>query len=121
MLAGHFYNILKTTEEEGIYRFLVSFEKDHPIFRGHFPGNPVVPGVTLNQMTKELAELVRNEKFLFSALDSVKFLQVINPDDGQQLQVSITLLDKEDGIAIQAEITDTAVIYYKLKGSLGRV
>jgi 3-hydroxyacyl-[acyl-carrier-protein] dehydratase len=121
MLVGHFYNIISTKEENGSYLFVVSFEKQHPIFRGHFPDNPVVPGVTLNQMTKELAESVKNEKFLFTTLDSVKFLKVINPDDVQELQVQLSFAEKADGLSISAEITDGTNVYYKLKGSLGKV
>ena len=34
----------------------ISIDRDHTIFKGHFPGNPVMPGVCMIQIIKELTE-----------------------------------------------------------------
>lgn len=57
-----------------------SISSSHPALAGHFPGNPIVPGVVL------LNELVRaTESWLHWGHDplsvaSVKFLQLLRPD-----------------------------------------
>ncbi len=52
---------------------------NHPCLAGHFPGNPVVPGVViLDEIYSELAVWKNNEHI--EQLSSVKFLAPIHPD-----------------------------------------
>lgn len=53
--------------------------ENHEIFKGHFPGNPVVPGVCQIQMIKELIEKALNGFFRLTESDNVKFLSMISP------------------------------------------
>ena len=49
---------LQSSEKEENGRFIakITLNKDHDIFNGHFPGNPVTPGVCMMQIVKELTE-----------------------------------------------------------------
>jgi 3-hydroxyacyl-[acyl-carrier-protein] dehydratase len=65
------------------------FEIDNPVFAGHFPGNPVVPGVILTEALAQTAGIAaaagysENERpvFLLSAIRSMKFLRGIRPEE----------------------------------------
>jgi len=52
MLLQNFYKIKdsKTTEKGFIYS--ININEKHEVFKGHFPDNPVVPGVCLIQIMK---------------------------------------------------------------------
>lgn len=68
-------------------------------FNGHFPGNPVMPGVlileALAQASAILSNLSRQPKegheflHLFAGIDNAKFKQVVTPGDQLRLEVSL--------------------------------
>jgi 3-hydroxyacyl-[acyl-carrier-protein] dehydratase len=53
---------------------------DHPCYAGHFPGNPVVPGVLLLELICEALE-----RGAPRAIPTVKFHQVLRPGDACEL------------------------------------
>jgi 3-hydroxyacyl-[acyl-carrier-protein] dehydratase len=65
------------------------FASDDPIFTGHFPGNPLVPGVILTEALAQTAGIAaasgypENAKplFLLSAIRGMKFLRPVLPDE----------------------------------------
>jgi 3-hydroxymyristoyl/3-hydroxydecanoyl-(acyl carrier protein) dehydratase len=57
---------------------------DHPSLEGHFPGNPVVPGVVLLDQVREALRAWQPDQRLAS-IRQVKFRQVLLP--GQRLEI----------------------------------
>ena len=62
-----------------------TFSADDPIFTGHFPGNPIVPGVILTEALAQLAGIAGagcdGRTFLLSAIRSMKFPTAAHPGD----------------------------------------
>ncbi|WP_455198910.1 3-hydroxyacyl-ACP dehydratase FabZ family protein [Kaarinaea lacus] len=51
---------------------------DHPAIEGHFPGNPVVPGVViLDQVIS--SSLEKNPSLVIAGIESVKFTAPLRP------------------------------------------
>lgn len=69
-------------------------------FTGHFPGNPIMPGVlmleALAQASAILSSLSRTPKegydvlHFFAGIDNAKFKQVVTPGDQLRLEVKLT-------------------------------
>ncbi|CAN5643252.1 3-hydroxyacyl-ACP dehydratase FabZ [soil metagenome] len=65
----------------------MSFDEDDPMFAGHFPGNPLVPGVILTEALAQAAGIAaasgypENSRpfFLLSAIRSMKFHRAARP------------------------------------------
>jgi 3-hydroxyacyl-[acyl-carrier-protein] dehydratase len=65
------------------------FEPADPMFAGHFPGNPIVPGVILTEALAQAAGIAAasgypetaRPLFLLSAIRTMKFLQAVRPAD----------------------------------------
>ncbi len=72
---------------------------NEPCFQGHFPDNPVMPGVlileALAQAAGILSSLSRKPKeghkfvYFFASIDKVKFKHVVTPGDQIRLEVSL--------------------------------
>ncbi len=61
---------------------------DHPALPGHFPGNPVVPGVLLLEQVISFLEASHGPQFSLR-LPQVKFLQPLLP--GEEAVLELTL------------------------------
>jgi 3-hydroxyacyl-[acyl-carrier-protein] dehydratase len=65
------------------------FDAEDPMFAGHFPGNPIVPGVILTEALAQAAGIAAasgypdtaRPLFLLSAIRTMKFLQAVRPAD----------------------------------------
>jgi len=72
-----------------------TFDADDPMFAGHFPGNPIVPGVILTEALAQTAGIAAasgfpetaRPLFLLSAIRTMKFLQAVRPGDRIDLHV----------------------------------
>jgi 3-hydroxymyristoyl/3-hydroxydecanoyl-(acyl carrier protein) dehydratase len=60
-------------------QFEFSVPNDHPSLTGHFPGNPVVPGVLL--LDHVLSNLQRSTGRSVALLRQVKFITVLHPGE----------------------------------------
>lgn len=60
---------------------------DHPCLAGHFPGNPVVPGVLLLEGVLLAAELCLGREYTNLRLPQVKFLQPLLPDQDAVIEL----------------------------------
>ncbi|HRH01964.1 MAG TPA: 3-hydroxyacyl-ACP dehydratase [Bacteroidia bacterium] len=119
MLAGTFYKLLSCNQQtEGNYIAAVELFANHKIFAGHFPGNPIVPGVCLTQMVKEIVEEVVAKKLHLKKADSLKFTAIINPQIDAILSANFSI-KQLDNTHIQAELSfySGSTTFFKFKGS----
>jgi 3-hydroxyacyl-[acyl-carrier-protein] dehydratase len=75
----------------------VTFNED--FFQGHFPGNPVMPGVLVVEalaqtgavlMSKSLNVDVEGKAIMFMAIDEARFRQPVRPGDVLRMHVEVT-------------------------------
>ena len=69
-----------------------SFPASDPVFRGHFPGNPIVPGVLLTEalaQTAGIAAAVQSGPLLLSAIRGMKFFGAVRPDEPLTLRATV--------------------------------
>ncbi len=62
----------------------MKIDKDHPSLAGHFPGNPIVPGVVILDRVIHLWQ-EKNEHRINKILHS-KFVKLLRPDIACQIQ-----------------------------------
>jgi 3-hydroxymyristoyl/3-hydroxydecanoyl-(acyl carrier protein) dehydratase len=85
----------------------ISIATDHPAFAGHFPGNPIVPGVVL--IDRALTEIARAAGVSMTAyrLSSVKFLSVVRP--GEPLTLTFEV-EGSDSMAFELRVHERLVV-----------
>ncbi len=118
ILQNDFYTIINQESSEGSIISRIAIDKNHQIFGGHFPGLPVVPGVCMMQIVRELMEGHTNQKLRIVAGDNMKFLSVINPEVHPEVVATITYTESEQAYKIQATLTETSTTFFKLKATL---
>jgi 3-hydroxyacyl-[acyl-carrier-protein] dehydratase len=71
---------------------------NEPYFLGHFPGNPVMPGVLIVEalaqtgavlMSKSLNADVEGKTIMFMSMDNVRFRAPVRPGDVLRMSVSV--------------------------------
>ncbi len=99
MVLKDFYSILsqeKTGDTKFNIRILVN--ANHEVFKGHFPGNPIMPGVCMIQIIKELTESITQSSLMIQTLSNVKFMALINPEINPELLLELDITTTEDDL-----------------------
>jgi 3-hydroxyacyl-[acyl-carrier-protein] dehydratase len=114
-LLGDFCTLKQTFDEGTTFESVLSLHPDHPIYRAHFPGNPITPGVCIIQLCKELVEQHEKTSLVLTKITHVKFLSVINPKDCDTIQVKITIISHDEtGYKLSAIVYRETTVFTKL-------
>ena len=84
-----------TMDEQETAHGTYTVRGDEWFVQGHFPGNPVVPGVVLCEMIGQTCAILIGEKLLgntpfFTGMNKVKFRKTARPGDTLTLKARIT-------------------------------
>jgi 3-hydroxyacyl-[acyl-carrier-protein] dehydratase len=118
ILLDDFYSILQKVPTPGVVKAKIAINKKHRILEGHFPGLPVVPGVCMLQIVKEIMEVNTGKELKLTAADNMKFLSVINPEQNNEVDVIVNYIDEQGKLSINATIFAGTVTFFKLKATL---
>ena len=98
MVLENFYTITNKEEiQDNSYSFDIAINSKHAIFEGHFPNNPIMPGVCMMQITKDIVEDVTGSKLFMKKCSNVKFMAIINPEINKNLNLKIDISHTDDG------------------------
>lgn len=96
MLLYNFFNITTLKQTESVILATIQINALHQIFEGHFPNNPITPGVVQIQIVKELLEKVFNKTYFLKEIGRCKFLAILNPNETPEINISIAYEFLED-------------------------
>lgn len=85
---------------------------NEPFFNGHFPGNPIMPGVLMLEALAQASALLSNLSripqeghdflYFFAGIDDARFKHVVTP--GDQLRLEVKLINQKRAFwRLQAE------------------
>jgi len=118
MLRDNFFNIKQIEESGNTCLFTVSIHSEHEVFKGHFPQQPVVPGVFALQMIKECLEWVRKKKYRYSELTNCKFSRPIIPDKNKAIRIECEFTCPS---LLKAVVRSENAVYISLKAKLEEI
>ncbi|GAB2693596.1 3-hydroxyacyl-ACP dehydratase [Mucilaginibacter koreensis] len=116
MLNGALYRIVDLQATEGNIDVQLSFNPSHAIFGGHFPGQPVVPGVCLMQMVKEVLELAITQQLQLKKADYLKFVMPVVPVEDEVLVLKVKYSTVEDELVKATAVLSKDAVYFKFQG-----
>ena len=95
----------------------MEFIDSHEIFSGHFPGNPIVPGVCMVQIIIELVSKALARPVKLVRCDNLKFLRLIRPEAARGIEARIIITSGADeGNSVSATFHDGHDFCTRFKG-----
>ncbi len=79
---------------EGASVFEFRFRADDPVFAGHFPNLPLLPGIFQLEMTRVAAESVLDCPLAVREISKAKFQRPILPDEPVRLELKLSEAEK---------------------------
>ena len=117
MLQNDFFSFTAPQTEGNTVKTTIELNAAHKIFEGHFPQHPIVPGVCMMQMVKEVMESVIGKETNLSIAHNIKFLTIIDPRENKTIQLNYNFTKAEEGkITIDAQLLNSVTIFFKFKG-----
>jgi 3-hydroxyacyl-[acyl-carrier-protein] dehydratase len=96
---------------------LKNVSEDDWFFHGHFPGNPVMPGVLIVEALAQVGAVAilalpenRGKLPYFAAIDGVRFRRPVRPGDALKLEVGVSKLRKGIGKGTARALVDDVVV-----------
>ena len=115
ILKDNFYTINELEFAENKILAAIKINSNHSIFEGHFPNNPVTPGVVEMEIVKEIVSEAIKKNLKMSKMSNCKFLAVLNPINSSEVNLKIDVLELENNrIRINAQIVDQQTVYLKM-------
>lgn len=118
MLITNFYHIKDKRTGTGEAHYKVVFPSNCDVYRGHFPSEPVSPGVCTIQMIKELTEEAVGRALTISNISNCKLTHVLVPSDEKTINADITFSDTGDNVTINAIVWEGETTYIKMRATL---
>jgi 3-hydroxyacyl-[acyl-carrier-protein] dehydratase len=116
MLQDKLFTFTDIVIEEGTLKTNIELNPAHPIFNGHFPDQPILPGVCMMQIVKEALETyIQKPTRLVKGLD-LKFLAMIIPGEGKLIRLELKAEPADQQIKVTAGLFDGANQLFKFKG-----
>lgn len=93
----------------------LSINSASSIFKGHFPGQPVVPGACMLQTVKEVLENTFKQPLQLQKANNLKFINMIDPLRFSSVQLEITYRIEND-LNITAKLITSEIVFFKFQG-----
>lgn len=119
MLKNSLYTLGDIQQQsDGEYSVEVSLNEHHEIFKGHFPKQPILPGVCLIEILKDLINTVKKGSFLMHEASMIKYLQMVDPAVNKVLTFHFSMVSADAGLKITARsMLADGVPNFKFKGN----
>ena len=116
-LEGNFYKVHTIDQIENNYKIEVELFADHPIYKGHFPQQAVVPGVCTLTIIKECLGNILSDNISFKSIKECKYVSALIPQNELRIIINLAIVDCDK---VNATVTrvDNQQLVLKLKANL---
>jgi len=108
--------ILQSTEEtETGFTARLCCDPEHPVYKAHFPGNPITPGACLLKTAGEVLQHKTGRPLYLKSSKNIKYLSLLVPEAGKEVRFVFSgFAEIENGCKAQLVIADDITVYSKM-------
>ena len=104
--SWHSLTSIKQSASNEIRADAIVFDKS-PWFSGHFPGEPILPGVALIGIVFDVIKQARGKNLKISGVKRIKFKQIIKP--GKKIQIIASKKNGNNGLYTFQVMVDSQI------------
>ena len=110
MLEHELFTIVDKTDNSATIRLL----PESKIFKAHFPGNPITPGVCQVGIVGEVLETMRGRRLELREVKNLKFVEVLKPGFVGDVVITFDKMEEDGGrLAAKGTVTSESKTYTK--------
>ena len=99
----------------------IALNAEHEIFKAHFPGDPIFPGVYMIRIVKDAMKNFTGENLYLAKARNIKFLAKINPHEYPEIRMDISLQKTpQNDFHVTAQTRWGEVVFFKFSGVFSR-
>ena len=117
-LENNFYTINNIEQKtDDTFAIEVTILPEHKIYEGHFPQQPVVPGVCTLTIIRECIGNILSKQGAFATIKECKYVSALIPQDDLRIMINLNITE---GTKVSATIerVDNQQTVLKLKANL---
>ena len=95
---------------------LVTIDANHELYKGHFPGQPVTPGVALIEILRQLLSKTLSKEIMLTGAKEIKYLTPVLPNETSEIEYQINYTESEGAFSVNCVISQGEKIFTKIKG-----
>ena len=93
--------------------FSLKLNPNHAVFKGHFPERAILPGVVMIEILKKATQKIIGKSLSMKESKSIKFLRMVEPQLTEELDLTLTIKEDENGIHVRGALAKNEDIYFK--------
>lgn len=114
-LLNNLYEITSRQQDGTAHVYAVSLNPASTIYKAHFPGQPVTPGVCIIQTAVELLSDALDSRLSLAEVKNAKFLAVLTPSDSSiSVRLDKISSDADGLVKAQATVASPETTYSKI-------
>ena len=113
MLQDDLYTLSRESDQGETFCFRATINPQHPLFAGHFPGQPILPGVCPLAILSDCVAEICGYGVRFAQIRECKFTAPVDPSRHTELECLLTI----DGTTVQATVMAEDIVVLKLKAT----
>lgn len=119
ILQDNLFTIVSQQQEEGNAAFQVRLNPEWPIYKAHFPGHPITPGVCIVQMLQELLQILVHRELCLRQAKNVKYVAIVSPEEVTDLTVTFSKIEEQpdNSLKVQAQVANGETLYTKFSAT----
>lgn len=116
-LLNEFFTIESAITNPGELVYCMHLNKEHYIYKAHFPNNPITPGVCILQIAQELIGKYLKVNLELQTLNNVKYMSIISPISNSTISLYITYIIFNETVKAKGIIKDDNVTFTKFSAT----